>query len=184
MENPVLEDCFAKTSLRGTSTLLLDFLDKIQHFFPTEWREISQWFLLYVVRLFLKIKNIFTRKVWKKCSRYSRPRTWHCRKVWAKMWPWIFWPIFDSSFSYKSAKNENKINLASQMEEGCSLNIQSKNQLDSPNNFLVIVVRVSKKIVFRKTRLKLKFKIQLSLKLCNSESGSIFCIHFCNFLII
>ena len=36
------------------------------------------------------------------------------------------------------------------------MNIQSKNQLDSPNTFLVIVVTVSKKIVLRKTRLKLK----------------------------
>ena len=65
-----------------------------------------------------------------------------------------FWPIFDSSLSHKSAKNENKINLASVTEEACLMNIQSKNQLDPPNTFLVIVVTVSKKIVLRKTRLK------------------------------
>ena len=34
------------------------------------------------------------------------------------------------------------------------MNIQFKNQLDSLNTFLVIVVTVSKKIVLRKTRLK------------------------------
>ena len=51
-----------------------------------------------------------------------------------------------------------KINLASRTEKACSMNIQSKNQLDSLNTFLVIVVTVSKKIVLRKTRLKLKFK--------------------------
>ena len=65
-----------------------------------------------------------------------------------------FLPIFDSSSSYKSAKNEIKINLASRIEEACSMNIHSKNQLDSPNTFLVIVVTVSKKIVFRRTHLK------------------------------
>ena len=58
----------------------------------------------------------------------------------------------------KSAKNENKINLADRLEEACSMNIYSKNQLDSANTFLVIVVTVSKIIVLRKTRLKLKFK--------------------------
>ena len=67
----------------------------------------------------------------------------------------IFWPILDSSFNYKSAKNENKINLASRTEEACSMNIQSKNQLDSPKTFLVIVVTVSKRKVLRNTRLKL-----------------------------
>ena len=50
---------------------------------------------------------------------------------WSEMAPickkkWIFWPIFDSSFSYKCAKNENKINLASRTEKACSMNIQSK----------------------------------------------------------
>ena len=45
-----------------------------------------------------------------------------------------------------------KINLASRTEKACSINIQSKNQLDSANTFLVIVVTVSKKIVLRKTR--------------------------------
>ena len=63
-----------------------------------------------------------------------------------------FWPIFDSSFSYKSAKN--KINLSSRTEEACSMNIQSKNQLNSLNTFFVIVVIVSKKIVFRKCKRK------------------------------
>ena len=38
------------------------------------------------------------------------------------------------------------------------MNIQSQNQLDSPNTFLVIAVTVSRKIVWRKTRLELKFK--------------------------
>ena len=66
---------------------------------------------------------------------------------------WIFWPIFDCSFSYKSAKKENKINLASRTEEECLVNIQSKNQLGSPNTFLAIVVTDSKKIILRKTRL-------------------------------
>ena len=70
-----------------------------------------------------------------------------------------FWPISDSSFSYKSTKNENKINLASRTEKACSMNIQSKNQLDSLNTFLVIVLTVSKKIVLRKTCLKMKFKV-------------------------
>ena len=39
---------------------------------------------------------------------------------------WIFWPISNSLFSYKSKKNENKINLESRTEEACSMNIQSK----------------------------------------------------------
>ena len=69
----------------------------------------------------------------------------------------IFWPIFYSLFSYKSRKDENEINLAFRTEETCSMNIQFKNQLDSSNTFLVIVVTVSKKIVLRKTRLKFKF---------------------------
>ena len=64
-----------------------------------------------------------------------------------------FCPIVNSSFVYKSAKNENKINLAFLTEESCSMNFQSKNQLDSPNTFPVIVVTVSKKIVLRKTHL-------------------------------
>ena len=66
----------------------------------------------------------------------------------------FFWPIFNSSFSYKSGKNENKINLASKTEEAWSINIQSKNQLDSQNTFLVILVSVFEKTVLRKTRLQ------------------------------
>ena len=92
----------------------------------------------------------------------------------------MFWLIFHSSFSYKSAKNENKINLAYRTEEACSMNIHSKNQLDSPNTFLVIVVTVQKKIVLRKTRLKLMFKASSSLKLYNSGSGLFFTKFFGN----
>ena len=53
-----------------------------------------------------------------------------------------FLAYFRLLFSYKRAKNENKINLASRTEEACLMIIQSKNQLDSPNPFLVIVVTV------------------------------------------
>ena len=53
---------------------------------------------------------------------------------------------------------ENKINLVPQTEKACLMNIQSRNQLYKPNTFLVIMVTVSKKIVLKKTRLKLKFK--------------------------
>ena len=69
-----------------------------------------------------------------------------------------FWPIFDSSFSYKLAKNENEINLASQTEEACLMNIQSKTKLDSLNTFLVTVVTVSKKNRFEKNVFKVKFR--------------------------
>ena len=41
------------------------------------------------------------------------------------------------------------------MEEACSMNIQSRNQFDSPNTYLVIVVTISKKIVsLERTRWK------------------------------
>ena len=63
------------------------------------------------------------------------------------------------------------------------MNIQSKNKLDSPNTFLTIVVTVSKKIVLRKTRLKLKFRAQSSLKLCNSRSGIFFIKSFWEFIL-
>ena len=93
------------------------------------------------------VRDIRFLKFWNEVS-FQVPK-WH---LFVKKWS--FWPIFDSLFSYKSAKNGNKINLASRTEEACLMNIQFKNQLDSPNTFLVIVVTVSKKIVLRKTRLE------------------------------
>ena len=77
--------------LRGTSTLWLGFRAKIQHFFSTEWHKISQWFFLHVVRLFLKIKNIFIWKVRKTFSRYSRPRT-NLSEGWSQNVTMIFHP--------------------------------------------------------------------------------------------